>query len=248
MVFTLSKRLNAVANMVIKGEVIADIGTDHALLPSYLVLNKICPKAICVDIEKGPIEKAKKIVNDLKLNNLIDIRQGNGLAVLNSSEVSTICICGMGSITICDILNSNDEVLAKVKRLVLQPQKDAFILRDYLEKKGYKIIDEDIVFESGIYYQVIAAEKEEELENKLIKLSATEKEFGPILIKKSHPILIEFIKYKINKKNIILKQLDNSIEKKASKKIIKFKNQIINELKALKSLLNSFMTKKENEK
>ena len=42
----LSPRLKTASDMVRKGVVVADIGTDHAYLPSYLVLNGICPRAL----------------------------------------------------------------------------------------------------------------------------------------------------------------------------------------------------------
>ena len=54
----LSPRLKTAADMVRKGVVVADIGTDHAYLPSYLVLSGICPRALACDLRKGPLENA----------------------------------------------------------------------------------------------------------------------------------------------------------------------------------------------
>ena len=56
----LSKRLEQVASMVTKGNIIADIGTDHGYVPIYLVEKGICPKAYAMDINQGPIESAIK--------------------------------------------------------------------------------------------------------------------------------------------------------------------------------------------
>ena len=51
----LSKRMKAVASMVTKGNVLADIGTDHAYVPIALIQQKKIPRAIAMDINKGPL-------------------------------------------------------------------------------------------------------------------------------------------------------------------------------------------------
>ena len=48
----LSKRMQAIADMVTEGNVVADIGTDHSYIPIYLVENKIVPRALAMDINK----------------------------------------------------------------------------------------------------------------------------------------------------------------------------------------------------
>ena len=55
----ISLRLKTIGLLVDKCESIADIGTDHAYLPIYLIKKGICNTAIASDINKGPVEKAK---------------------------------------------------------------------------------------------------------------------------------------------------------------------------------------------
>ena len=59
----LSKRLEMTASFIKTGEIIADIGTDHAYLPTYLVTNGICPRAIASDVKIKPLNNAKKLLN-----------------------------------------------------------------------------------------------------------------------------------------------------------------------------------------
>ncbi len=56
----LSKRLQAVAELVTPDLKVADIGTDHAYIPIWLVEQKKNPSAIAMDINQGPLEKAKE--------------------------------------------------------------------------------------------------------------------------------------------------------------------------------------------
>ena len=54
----LSKRLKMVATLLGNGNVICDVGCDHAYLPIYLIESDAFSKAIAMDIRKGPLYKA----------------------------------------------------------------------------------------------------------------------------------------------------------------------------------------------
>ena len=51
--------MKAAASMVTTGNVLADIGTDHGYVPIALVQRGRIPSAIAMDINKGPLEKAR---------------------------------------------------------------------------------------------------------------------------------------------------------------------------------------------
>ena len=57
----LSKRLGAVANMVSRGYRLADIGTDHAYIPIFLVEEGRVPSAVAMDINRGLWTEPEKI-------------------------------------------------------------------------------------------------------------------------------------------------------------------------------------------
>ena len=96
----LSPRLKTAADMVRKGVVAADIGTDHAYLPSYLVLSGICPRALACDLRKGPLENAAETLEHWNIADKITLRLSDGLDELSAGEADDIIMAGMGGILI----------------------------------------------------------------------------------------------------------------------------------------------------
>ena len=135
---------------------IADIGTDHAYIPIYLIKNNICDKVIATDIKKGPLEIAKYNINKYNLLNKIEVRLGNGFECIKKDECEQSVIAGMGGNVICNILSDlNDENM----QLILQPMNYQYELRKYLLSNNYKITYEDIAMEGFKVYNVICAKK-----------------------------------------------------------------------------------------
>jgi len=186
----LSNRLAAVASLVLPGQPAADIGTDYGYLPVFLVVEGICPFVVASDRAKAPLSRSRQLVELLGLDSSIDLRLGDGLNVLSPGEVKTVCIAGVGGNTICDILAEKSDVAEKVTRFVLQPQRNASILRRYLVAHGYKIVVEDLACDDGFYYEILAAEHGEML------LNENEADFGPLLLQNKHPLLDEYLALK----------------------------------------------------
>ena len=121
----LSRRLQAVADLVPRELICADIGSDHGYLPIYLVGERIIPHAIAADIGKGPLESAAANVRKYDLADKIELRLGNGLTVLRSNEVECVTICGMGGSLMSEILDNSPEVVDALKCMVLEPNVGA---------------------------------------------------------------------------------------------------------------------------
>ena len=82
--------------MVRKGNDVADIGTDHAYLPAWLILNGISPKALACDVRKGPLENAKKTVEQYGIEEKITLRLSDGFDKIEPFEADDFIMCGMG--------------------------------------------------------------------------------------------------------------------------------------------------------
>ncbi|MBR0382493.1 MAG: SAM-dependent methyltransferase [Eubacterium sp.] len=153
----LSKRLYAVARAVTPGSRPADIGTDHAYVPIWLVEQGICPAAIASDLNPGPLEKAAAHVRKAGLSDRISLRLGSGLAAIKPEETDTVVIAGMGGDLMTRILREAPEFMESGKELVLQPQSEWHKVRRLLAEGGYRIDREWFLRDAGKYYLIIRA-------------------------------------------------------------------------------------------
>lgn len=153
---TLGNRLCAAASFVRDGAVVADIGTDHAYLPIYLVSEGRAVSAVASDIKKGPADIAKSNVDKYAIADKITVRVAAGLDGIENYSPTDILICGMGGELIASIIDKSEYVRNENVRLILQPMTSVRELRTYLSN-GFFTIDENIVYEDGKLYQVICA-------------------------------------------------------------------------------------------
>ena len=179
-------RLEAVGSLVLPNSILADIGTDHAYLPVYLLQEGKIASAIAGDIAQGPCKAAENTVAMYNMKDKVQVRLGSGLSVLTPNEVNCISIAGMGGSTMVEILSADMEVAKAAERLVLQPQTGAAGLRKWLLANGWEIVMEELVWENKRLYEIIAAEKEQ---NPQRVYSQAELEIGPRLLDNRHPLL-----------------------------------------------------------
>ena len=153
----LTDRLLKIASLVTKGKKIADIGTDHGYIPVHLLNEGNIDFAILADVNKGPLENARKEVRHNNLIDKVDLRLGSGIEVLKKGEVDEVIIAGMGGILISELLEANIEVAQSTEKFILQPMQAQKELRKYLLNNGYEILDEVLVREDFRIYEIIVA-------------------------------------------------------------------------------------------
>ncbi|MBD0379123.1 tRNA (adenine(22)-N(1))-methyltransferase [Paenibacillus sedimenti] len=153
----LSKRLQMIADRVPKGSRLADIGSDHALLPTYLVQKGIVVYAVAGEVNPGPFEAATRQVLECGLSSKISVRSGNGLAVIEPGEAEVITIAGMGGNLIASILEAGKHKLRGVKHLILQPNVGEDQVRRWLDEHGWFVESEAILEEDGKIYEILTA-------------------------------------------------------------------------------------------
>jgi len=183
----------------------ADIGSDHAFLPIYLAQRGKISFAVAGELNEGPFKGAERNVRKRGLTEQISVRKGNGLAVISPGEVETVTISGMGGGTMRDILAAGIEKLDGVSRLVLSPQGDSDQLRQWLLAHGWKIIDEDMLVEDERIYEFIVCERGEMTIEDPVVL-----EFGPFLLERKHPLIIDRADYELGKIRRALPALEHA--------------------------------------
>lgn len=144
----LDSRLMAIADLVRKDKVFADIGTDHAYLPVYLVENRIINCAIAADLRVGPLENAKETVVSHNLSDKIELRLSDGLDNFSENEVQEIAVAGMGGLLISSFIERTEWLKNSDVHLILQPMTHIEELRKTLFDNGF-IIDNEVVAEDG---------------------------------------------------------------------------------------------------
>lgn len=154
---TLTPRLMTAAGMARPGAAAADIGTDHAYIPAYLVTHGLCANAIACDIHEGPLKNARSTLKKYGLEQSIELRLGNGLEPVKAGEARDIYICGMGGDIISEIILAAPWVKDNDIHLILQPMTRAEHLRTFLFENGYSILQERAVTEGRHCYTVINA-------------------------------------------------------------------------------------------
>lgn len=224
----LSKRLNWILEKVDKCETIIDVGTDHGYIPIKLIKDNIASKVIASDINKDPLEKARINASLDGVIEKVDLRLGGGLKPLKSKEVQGIIIAGMGGNLIRDILEADLDKVKDVDYLILQPAQNPEVLREYLYTHEYEIIDEDICFDEGKYYELFKVKYEK---NNITKLENIFYEISPVMLKKRTETLKRYIEDKVEKNNKILNFINDETEHaKERKKQLMEKNEILKKI------------------
>lgn len=217
----LSKRLKAVAELVTPGQKIADIGTDHAYIPIWLVEEKRAVSAIAMDINQGPLAKAKENIELHGLSSYIETRLSDGMKKLCPNEADSVIIAGMGGGLVMKILEDVKEKPLGIREWILQPQSELRRVREYLLVSGYQVIAEDMVLDEGKFYpmmKVIRGEKESYREEELC--------YGKLLLRQKHPVLELFLKKELTIKTGIYDSLSEDSKEGIRKRKEELKKEI----------------------
>ncbi len=205
----ISQRLKAVAESVTAGHRVADVGCDHAYISIYLIENNISPFVIAMDVNKGPLERAKKNIAQRGYDSKIDVKLSDGLHKIKPGEADTILIAGMGGALTMKILEEGSEAVEKSKELVLQPQSELCLVRKYIHQIGFDIRNEKMLKEDGKYYVIIEAipgDKREQYEREVFY------QYGKLLLEQGNHIMKEYLEKEKGLRLQVLELLEQNPE------------------------------------
>lgn len=245
------------ADMVSDGNRLVDVGCDHGFLSIYLVQKGKCPRALAMDVRKGPLAAAQSHVEEVALTDYIETRLSDGLKAYCKGEADTLVCAGMGGPLMEKILTDSYDKAKALKELILQPQSEIREFRVFLRKSGFRIVAEDAVIDEGKYYFVMKVVPEEagsigdtvcaqgnvdvERGEESVKQNMTETRrlydtYGEFLLKQKHPVLYDYLKQRFE----YVRKLEQSLALTGSEKAYARIKEIREELGELESALAYF--------
>lgn len=150
-------RLLSVAEEVRQDAIVADIGTDHAYLPIFLLERGRVRFAYLTDINEGPLERARANADAAGLSDKVDCILTDGIASLSNLPITDFCICGMGGELIADIISKAPFAKREGLKFILQPMSREGALRRFLYAEGFIIEREIYSLDAGKYYVAFSA-------------------------------------------------------------------------------------------
>ncbi len=186
----LSKRLIKISKFIPKNKVIFDVGSDHGLLPCFLVIHNDAVKVYAGDNKKGPLLKAIGNIKKYQLEDKIEAVLSDGLDMAKD-DVQIVVIAGMGVHTAIKILDKAN--LTDYERIIIQVNKDMPLIREYAVNNNLKIIDEAVVYDE-FYYEIIVL-----VPNSKVNYSEKELKYGPILLKNKDEEFKHYLLFQMDK-------------------------------------------------
>ncbi len=153
----LTKRLQMVADFLEPCTCFADIGTDHAYLPVWMLQNAKANFAIAADINPNPLQNARKTLTQYGFSEQIELRLSDGLHNIEAWEVQAVVVAGMGGNQIADMICDTPWLKNEHIQLVLQPMTHFEDVRRALRKNGFSILREETVAEGDRIYLALSA-------------------------------------------------------------------------------------------
>lgn len=158
----LSSRLAMVAELVREGVTVADVGTDHAYLPAFLVSSGKCPAAIGSDVRDGPLMNAAATLAVYHVTDTVRLLESDGLDAYAPDDADDFVFAGMGGTLIVELLERMSWICDREKRFIFQPMSHGELVRAFLLQNGFRILDERACFDECRPYVAFSAAWEPE--------------------------------------------------------------------------------------
>jgi tRNA (adenine22-N1)-methyltransferase len=152
----LSRRLECVLELVRPCTLLADVGTDHALLPIAAVCRDTATRALAADLREAPLWGARAHIEAAGVADRVVAVRGDGLLALEHRAVDAVVIAGLSGDSMLRMIEAAPHVLATVKQLIIQPNQNVDRLRAWALRNGWRLRDEHMLEERGQFFVVCA--------------------------------------------------------------------------------------------
>lgn len=217
----ISDRLIKVAQMITPDRRVADIGTDHGYVPIYLMQHGLAKHVIAMDVKEGPLAKARENIRLCGLEDVIEVRLSDGFEKLQSGEVESVCISGMGGELMKKLLLNGRHVTESIEEFVLSPHSEISLVRAYMHEMGHMIIEEEMLKDDGKFYTILKTARGSEP-----VYTALENRYGRQLLKKREPVFMAFLEERRRKQKLILENLKRNGSLASAKRHVQIEREI----------------------
>jgi len=153
---SLPPRLAAVLDLLGPCTVLADVGTDHGLVPVAAVQRGLCVRALATDVREAPLLAARMTVEAAELEDLVRLRRGDGLRALDGEAADGVVMAGMSGTLMVRLLGDAARLGRGIQQVILQPNKDQDLVRTWALHNAWHLRDERMVHEHDRWYVALA--------------------------------------------------------------------------------------------
>lgn len=195
----LSIRLQEIVSLISPSPRVIDVGTDHGQVPSYLLENHLTQRIVATDIHRDPAETARKYLMRQGVMKYSEVIQTDGLHGIVLDKEDTVILSGLGGLEMIRILTESlkehqDRFPAGVN-ILMQPQRSAEELRNYLQNNGFVILKERICIDRDKIYVIILTEYQGE---SLPALSLISSILGPKILADRPEYTMQYLQHERN--------------------------------------------------
>lgn len=221
----LSERLKTIASMVPESDTLADVGCDHGFLSIELVKTGVAKHVLAMDINEGPLEKAKQNIAMSGCSDQITCLLSDGLNVVTTTKLDGFIIAGMGGRLGLKIIYDRRDLMPLMKWAIISLQSELDLVRLVLDEWNVKVTSDITLKDGKKFYTVLKLDFEgvnikdcddiekffDEMNDKLSSMDVSDKalyRYGSASSKEY--ILSELQRYESIKKDMINKGITDS--------------------------------------
>ncbi|MBR1931932.1 MAG: SAM-dependent methyltransferase [Lachnospiraceae bacterium] len=222
----LSRRLQALVDMVTPGNRVVDVGCDHGFVAIQLVQQGSSPTVIAMDVRKGPLSRAQEHIKEWQLQDYIETRLSDGLAAYHAGEAETMVCAGMGGPLMMRILQEGARKVATMQELILQPQSELPDFRRFLREEGYRILEENILWEEEKYYFLFRVAPGALQDDSVFNAQGSDDDrklydkYGQLLLQRRDPILRQYLQKSLKTTEQIIGGLSENQTKRGQERLM----------------------------
>jgi tRNA (adenine22-N1)-methyltransferase len=205
----LDDRLQAILRLLEPCKVLADVGTDHAYIPFEALKLDLCTFAYASDIKSGPLKHAQATFIGSGLEAKVALVVCDGITKI-PDPLDAVVIAGLGAETILQIIRNDLDRFKTIPQIILQANRDMYLLRTTMTQLGFAIVDEEIAFLKHYYFAV----KFKPMPS-IEPYSEFELKYGPILLAKREDRLIAYLHIRFDQLRSLAKHITDDARRSA---------------------------------